>query len=110
MHEASSNIAHDPSIKHLQSMVAWRLGDVQGVGEPKIVHFLLPYTSFDQLRNIFPASSHYYLEFQLFQYEICTTQKTDNGQPRERPLNRLKGQPAEKMVTHCLTSLFRLLL
>lgn len=58
MHEASSNIAHDRSKKHLQSMVAWRLGDVQGVGEPKIVHFLLPCTSFGNLRNKFKAPSH----------------------------------------------------
>lgn len=47
-----------------------------------------------------------YLEFQTSQWEFCTTPKTDKNRVRERPLNRLKGQPAEKMVTHCHTSLF----
>ena len=102
--EASSNIAHDRSIKHLQSMVAWRLGDVQGVGGPKIVHFLLPCTSLDKLRNTFPASSHYFLEFQLFQCEICTTQKTDNNKPRVNvPLIDLRVSQLKKwshIVSH----------
>ena len=86
------------------SMVAWRLGDVQGVGGPKIVHFLLPCTSLDKLRNTFPASSHYSLEFQLFQCEICTTQKTDNNKPRVNvPLIDLRVSQLKKwshIVSH----------
>ena len=120
VHGASSNIAHDRcSIKHLLPVhggmaLGGRSG--QGLGEPKIVHFLLPYTSFFfgaliRMEWSRPLPSRFYLELQMPQCKVCTTPKTDNNsQMRERPLNRLKGQPAEKMVTHCLTSLFRLLL
>ena len=129
-------------------MVAWCLGDVQGVSDRDASKVSCSQCNFSCLLLNFTGSAghlvsisggwakkcpflaavhiffgavirmewsrphpRFYLELQMPQCKVCTTPKTDNNsQMRERPLNRLKGQPAEKMVTHCLTSLFRLLL